>query len=131
MELSFPWPASGGEWLAWSSAVATVAVGLFAMFMPRLALRFFRLAPAAGRQPVLVLPRAVVGGFHVGFGLVAILLAQPFVYLALGVAWGAAAFGAVVSLLSDGAGTLYGWAFLVLALVLATLPLGYILGFPS
>ncbi|TIO72455.1 MAG: DUF4345 domain-containing protein, partial [Mesorhizobium sp.] len=28
MEFAFPWPASQGEWLAWSSAVVTLLIGL-------------------------------------------------------------------------------------------------------
>lgn len=131
MTFSFPWPMSEGEWLAWSAAVATIAFGLFAMFMPRLALRLFRLQASTERTEVLAAPRAVIGGFHVGFGLAAMLLAQPFIYLALGVAWGVAAFGCIISLLSDGARALYSWVFLALSLALSALPLAFVLGFIS
>ncbi|MCR4267852.1 DUF4345 domain-containing protein [Nitratireductor sp. ZSWI3] len=129
MEFSFPWPMSQGEWLAWSAAAATVLFGLFTMFMPRLALRFFGLQPKNERTEVLVMPRAVIGGFHVGFGLTAILLAQPFIYLAFGAAWGVAAFGCIISMLSDGARALSSWAFLLASLLLCTLPLAFVLGF--
>ncbi|WP_048645166.1 hypothetical protein [Nitratireductor soli] len=129
MEFAFPWPTSSGEWLAWTAAAATIAFGLFAMFMPRLALRLFRLQAASERTEVLAAPRAVIGGFHVGLGLTAMLLAQPFIYLALGAAWGVAAFGCIISMLSDGARALYSWVFLALSLALSALSLAFVLGF--
>ena len=127
--IEFYWPGSSGEWLAWSSAAATGLIGLFVMFMPRLALRLFGLQAKNERTEVLVMPRAVIGGFHVGLGLTAILLAQPFIYLALGVAWGVAAFGCIISILSDGARALYSWVFLALSLALSALSLAFVLGF--
>ncbi|MEQ9246849.1 MAG: DUF4345 domain-containing protein [Nitratireductor sp.] len=103
MQFSFPWPVTQGEWLAWSAAAVTIFIGLFVMFMPRLALRLFRLQPAAERTEMLVVPRAIIGGFYIGFGLAAMMLAQPFIYLALGAEWAVSFFGCVISLLSDGA----------------------------
>ncbi len=45
MDFAFPWPASQGEWLAWSSAVVTLALGLFLFLAPGLAFRVLRLQP--------------------------------------------------------------------------------------
>lgn len=129
MAFSFPWPLSHGEWLAWWAAAATVVLGLLVMFAPRLSLRLLGLE--AARRGALVMPRCLIGGFYVGFGMAAILLAQPFIYLALGAAWAVAAFGCVVSLLSDGAATLHGWLFLLLSLALAALTLAFALGFAA
>ncbi|WP_292898011.1 AGROH133_08824 family phage infection protein [Nitratireductor sp.] len=129
MQFSFPWPVTQGEWLAWSAAAATIFIGLFVMFMPRLALRLFRLQPAVERTEMLVVPRAIIGGFYIGFGLAAMMLAQPFIYLALGAAWAVSVFGCLISMLSDGAKALYSWLFLALSLVLAVLPLAFVMGF--
>ncbi len=45
-----------------------------------------------------------MGGFYLGFGLAAILLAQPMVYLALGASFAVAAFGRILSMMSDRGG---------------------------
>ena len=57
------------------------------------------------------------------------LLAQPLIYLTLGLCWGLTAFGRIVSMLSDNGNTIYNWIWLLLELVLAGLALGYALGF--
>jgi uncharacterized membrane protein HdeD (DUF308 family) len=45
MEFSFPWPMSQGEWLAWTSAVVTLALGLILFLAPGLGFRLLRLQP--------------------------------------------------------------------------------------
>src|SRR5690606_9866511 len=82
MELAFPWPYTEGEWLAWTSALVTVVLGLVAMLAPRLRLREIGQHPEA-----LAESRGQLGGFYVGIGVAAILFAQPFVYMALGFGW--------------------------------------------
>jgi hypothetical protein len=63
-----------------------------------------------------------------GAGLCALLLAQPLVYMTLGFCWLLAAFGRGVSMLSDSGNTIYNWAWIVLELVLALLPLAFAFG---
>jgi hypothetical protein len=99
--IEFYVPASSGEWLAFLSALATLLYGLVAFLMPRTALRLLHLAPAGDRPEGLAESRAALGGFRVGLGLVAILFAQPLIYLVLGAAWGAAAIGRLLSMLFD------------------------------
>jgi hypothetical protein len=70
-----------------------------------------------------------MAGFYLGLGLACILLAQPLLYLALGLSWGFTAFGRLVSILSDRGNTVYNWISLVIELVLAALPLAFALGF--
>ena len=70
-----------------------------------------------------------MAGFYLGLGLCCILLAQPWLYIALGFSWLFTAFGRIVSMLSDRGNTLYNWISLVIELVLAGLPLAFSLGF--
>lgn len=118
MELAFPWPYSQGEWLAWWSAAATVLFGLMALFAPVTMLRLLRLEPRADRPGGLAASRASLAGFHIGLGLACILLAQPMLYVALGLAWGITAFGRLVSMMSDGTSGPYNLIALALELVL-------------
>jgi hypothetical protein len=50
------------------------------------------------------------------------------VYLALGAAFALAAFGRILSMLSDGGNTVMNWLFLSVQIVLAALPLAYVFG---
>ena len=129
MDFAFPWPISQGEWLAWSSAAATALFGLVLLFAPRISLRLLRLQTAPEREHAVASVRGTLAGFPLGLGLSCILLAQPLLYMALGFCWLFAAFGRVVSMLSDRGGTVYSLAALVLELILAALPLGFAFGF--
>lgn len=128
MVFAFPWPYSQGEWLAWGVAVFTVFLGLVLLLVPGFGLRLLgvRDAPEIGIAPVA---RSLLGGFPVGLGLSAILLAQPFIYLALGLAWAFAALGCLLSLFADRGSAVRGLAGLAATLVLAALPLAHVLGF--
>ncbi len=128
MDLTFPWPTSNGEWLAWSSAALTLLFGLLALFAPVTALRILRLQTRADHPEAVAEARGTISGFHLGVGLACVLLAQPLVYIALGLAWLFTAFGRLVSMMSDKGNTLYNWAFFAVELVLAALPLGYAFG---
>lgn len=129
MEFAFPWPYSQGEWLAWVAAAVTALVGLVFLFAPRTALRFLHLMTAPERPEALAEPRATIGGFYLGIGLSAILFAQPLIYLALGIAWGIAAFGRLISMMSDRGNTLRNWILLALSALMAALPLAFATGF--
>lgn len=128
MDFAFPWPFSQGEWLAWSSAVATVVFGLCALFTPRLALKALRLETRPEHPEAVSQARATLSGFWLGVGICCILLAQPLLYMALGVSWALTAFGRIVSMMSDGGNTPYNWVWLLLEVVLAALPLVFAFG---
>ncbi|MDN5927385.1 MAG: DUF4345 family protein [Hyphomicrobiales bacterium] len=128
MELSFPWPMSQGEWLAWISAAATVLLGVFFLFAGGTGLKALRLQTAPTYPQALAEVRGRVAGFYLGLGLSAILLAQPLIYMALGFSWAFTAFGRLVSMLSDGGGRLYNLVLLVVEVVLAALPLLFAFG---
>lgn len=121
-------PTETGELLAFLSALATVIMGLFFLFAPALSFRAMGLALRDGRRGGYAEARSTLGGFPLGLGLSAIVLAQPMVYLALGAAFALAAFGRILSMMSDGANTVLNWGLLGLQLILAALPLAYVFG---
>lgn len=129
MELAFPWPYSQGEWLAWTVAAATIVFGLVALFAPRLTFRILRLETRPDHPEAVSEARSTIAGFWLGVGLCCILLAQPLLYMALGVSWALTAFGRAVSMTSDRGNTVYNWIFLALEMVLAALPLAFAFGF--
>jgi hypothetical protein len=128
MEFSFPWPVTQGETVAFAVAAFTVLWGLVHFLAPRLTLRLLRLETRPDHPEAVAEVRSA-SGFMISAGLCAILFAQPFLYVGLAAAWTLAAFGRIVSMLSDGAGTPYNWLMLLVALVLAILPAAYVFGF--
>ncbi|MBK8456395.1 MAG: DUF4345 family protein [Phyllobacteriaceae bacterium] len=127
--MEFYLPASPGEWLAWGSAAFTLALGLVAMFAPRIMLKVMRLTTLPDRESALAEIRASYGGFRIGTGLACMLLhPQPLLYLALGAAWIATAFGRLLSMLSDKGMTVFNWLYIVVELGLAAAALSYALG---
>ncbi len=129
MELTFPWPMSQGEWLAWGSAAVTIFFGLLLMFAPRLSLRILRLQTSPDHPEAVSEARATMAGFYLGVGACCLLMAQPFLYIALGASWAFTAFGRIIAMLSDGANTPYNWISLVVEAALAVLPLAFVFGF--
>jgi uncharacterized membrane protein HdeD (DUF308 family) len=128
MEFQFPWPMTQGEWLAWSSAAVTILFGLIMLFLPRLGLRILRLQPVPSHPEAVSEARATMAGFYLGVGISCIVMAQIWLYLALGLSWLFTAFGRMVSMLSDGGNTPYNWISVIIELALATMALGYGLG---
>ena len=128
MEFQFPWPMTQGEWLAWSSAAVTILFGLIMLFLPRIGLRILRLQPVPGHPEAVAEARATMAGFYLGVGISCIVMAQIWLYLALGLSWLFTAFGRIVSMLSDGANTPYNWISVIIELALAAMALGYGLG---
>lgn len=129
MDLALPWPTTPGEWYAWTSAAITVLFGLMLFFAPRASLRILRLQTREDRPEAVGEARATMAGFYLGVGLSCLLLAQPLIYMTLGLCWAFTAFGRVVSMLSDRGATLYNWIALALEVVLAALPLLFAFGF--
>ncbi len=127
--MEFYIPTETGEFLAFCSAAVTTLLGLVFLFAPGLAFRALGIGLREGRRGGYAEARSTMGGFHLGVGLAALLLAQPMVYLALGAAFALAAFGRILSMLSDGGNTLVNWLFAGLQIVLSLLPLAYVFGF--
>lgn len=131
MDIAFPWPVSQGEWLAWLSAAATVALGLLFLFAPRAGFRLIGLPRPADSPRALATSRASIAGFQLGLGLSALLLAQPLIYLSLGFAWAFALFGRIVSMMSDDGNGLRNWLWAFVEALLAALPLVFAFGLVS
>lgn len=126
--MEFYFPTEFGEQLAFSAAAASAIIGLVIMFAPGLTFRLFGLSYLADRRDGLVLLRSSLAGFYLGFGGSALLLAQPMVYLAFGISFAIAVFGALLSILSDGGATVRNCLLLVVHAALAALPLMYVFG---
>ena len=130
MDFAYPWPATQGEWGAWASAAATVYFGLVLLFAPRLSFRVLRLETRPDKPHAIAEARSTMAGFYLGLGLCCLLLGnQPFLYNALGFSWLFTAFGRLISILSDAGNKPFNWVALAIELVLAALPLGFVLGF--
>jgi hypothetical protein len=127
--MDFYFPTERGEQLAYCAAAFTALIGLVMMFAPGLTYRFLGLQPREGRYGAYAEGRSTMGGFYLGFGLSAILLAQPMVYLALGASFALAAFGRILSLMSDrGGGMIVNLILLVVQILLAALPISFFFG---
>lgn len=127
--MEFYLPTETGELLAFSAAAFTALIGVFMMFAPGLTLRVLGLGSMEHRPGAIAEARSSLGGFYAGIGLSAILLAQDWIYIALGAAFGLAAFGRILSIMSDRGRNPANYPFLVVQIVLAALPLGYVFGF--
>ena len=128
--MEFYFPEELGEQLAFCAAAFVALAGFIIMFAPGYAMRFFGLQPSEGRRDGYAEQRSI-GGVYLALGLAPILLAQPNIYLVVGAVFAMAAFARVISLLSDRGGTVINYVLLVVQVILAALPLGYVFGFFS
>lgn len=99
IEIVFPDDLS--ERLAWLTAVVTILFGLTLMLVPASFGRFLGLVALEGTRNGLSEIRGPFGGFWAGLGVACILLAQPFTYFALGLAYLFAVIGRLLSLFFD------------------------------
>ncbi|MBP1845123.1 hypothetical protein J2046_003392 [Rhizobium petrolearium] len=125
MELYFP--TELGEQLAFVCAAATAVLGLVAFLFPAFVLRLTAFQIGEVRPEGYASVRAA-GAHHLGLGLTAIMLAQDWIYMVLGIALGFAAIGRLVSWAFDRAFTPRNIAFFLLQVVLAAGPLAYVFG---
>ncbi len=126
--MEFYFPTEFGEQLAFSAAAVSAVIGLVIMFAPGVTFRLFGIQFQAERRDGLVLLRSSLAGLYLGFGATAMLLGQFLVYMAFGFSFALAAFGAVLSILSDGGATMRNCLLLVVHSALAALPLIYVFG---
>ena len=127
MELAIP--LEFGEQLAFGAAIFSAMMGLMMMIAPGFSLRVLGFSPPDASTAPFSEMRSSLGGFYLGLGASAILVAQPFVYFALGLGFAVAAFARILSILSDRGNTIRNYIFLVVQIVLSALPLGYFFGF--
>lgn len=125
MELYFP--TELGERLAFVCAAATAVLGLVAFLFPALVLRLAAFQIGEVRPEGYAAVRSF-GAHHVGLGLTAIMLAQDWIYMSLGIALAFAAIGRLVSCAFDRAFTPRNTAFFLLEVVFSAGPLAYVFG---
>ncbi|MDR6755520.1 hypothetical protein J2Y48_000805 [Mycoplana sp. BE70] len=125
--MEFYVPTETGEFLAFCGALAALLFGLVGLFAPRSSLKFNGLQLRDGTAEGYAAARSL-GGFHAGLALSAVMVAQDWAYLAVGSAFALAAFGRVLSMMSDASFSMKNLALLVAQLVLAALPLAYVFG---
>ncbi|MCJ8056244.1 DUF4345 domain-containing protein [Shinella curvata] len=126
--MEFYIPTETGEFLAFCAAIATGLFGLFGLFAPGTALKLAGLQPKETSREGLAFVRST-GGFYAGLAIVALLMAQSWIYMAIGGGFALAAFGRLLSLMSDGSFSVKNLLVLFVQAVLAALPLGYAFGF--
>jgi hypothetical protein len=126
--MEFYIPTETGEFLAFCAAIATGLLGLFGLFAPGTALKLAGLQPKEASREGLAFVRSA-GGFYAGLAIVALLMAQSWIYMAIGGGFALAAFGRILSLMSDGSFSAKNLLVLFVQAVLAALPLGYAFGF--
>lgn len=126
--MEFYIPTETGELLAFLAAIVTGLFGLFVLFAPGMALKFAGLQPKEGSREAYAFARSA-GGFYVGLAIVALMMAQSWIYMAIGGGFTLAGFGRILSLMSDRSFSLKNLLALLVQAVLAALPLGYAFGF--
>ena len=94
-------PDDGLEKLASLTAVVTMVLGLALMIVPRRFAQFLGLQPVAGSNNGVSEIRGPFGGMMLGLSLACIILAQPFTYFALGLAFLGAVLGRLISMVFD------------------------------
>lgn len=126
--MEFYFPTELPEQLAFVASAVTALIGLLLILLPGTALRL------GGFQVGQITPEGYgatrsTGGLYLGLPICALLFAQDFYYLMVGVTLGFSAFGRLLSLLLDRGIVVRNLALLVLQLLLAAGPLGYSLGY--
>lgn len=126
--MEFYIPTETGEFLAFCAAAATALFGLFGLFAPGMALKLAGLETREGSREGMAFVRSA-GGFYAGLAIVALMMAQDWIYMAIGGGFALAAFGRILSLMSDGSFSMKNLLVLLVQAGLAALPLGYAFGF--
>lgn len=119
MELSWPeFPEDIYGQLAFLAAILSLVGGILLLAAPKFHARLLFFAHRENRLGAIGEIRAA-GGFIIGLSLATLLFAQPDIYLALGVAFGVAAFGRILALMSDHAASAVNLFLLLIQLGLA------------
>jgi hypothetical protein len=125
MEFSLPeFPSAPGAQAAFIAAAIAILLGLALFLFPGSVGHFLGLA---GRQTRLggIGELRASGGFLLGLALATLMFDQPVLYTALGIAFAFAAFGRILSLMSDRAASFLNFLLLLVQVVLAGASLYY------
>lgn len=112
------YPAAPGAQAAFIAAVVAILIGLFMLLLPATAGKILRLESRETRPGAIGELRAS-GGFLLGLAVAALMFDQPPFYTALGLAFAVAAFGRVISLMSDRSATMVNILLLLVQVLLA------------
>ncbi len=127
--IEFVWPQTGGEWLAWLSALYLIVTGLWKLFFPRWWMRYFKIRINPDNPQLMAWMRGPMGGGNIGFGLAVLILhPQPLLYLALGSMLGFMAVGRLISIVIDKGSNVKNWILLVFEAIAGFFPLAYAFG---
>ena len=126
IDIIFPeeWP----ERLAFLTAIVSILAGLALMLMPRRMGYIVGITYRKDGPDGLSEVRGAFGGAWVGLGVACILLAQPFSYFTLGLAFVGAVIGRVISVIFDRALNLHCLIVTVIEVLGAYFTLGFALG---
>jgi hypothetical protein len=126
MELYFP--TELGEQLAFIAAAATAFLGLIILLFPGPALRLTAFQVGEVRPEGYGSVRAA-GAQFIGLGLLPVLLAQDWFYMAHGITLAVGAAGRLISFVFDRGLTLRNVIMFLLQIVLAAGSLSYVFGY--
>lgn len=126
--MEFYFPTELGEQLAFTGAAATAVIGLFVLVFPATVLRLSAFH-IGGIRPEGYASVRSIGAQYLGLGLLPILLAQDWLYMALGIALAFAAMGRLLACILDRALTPRNILILLLEVVLSAGPLAYVFGY--
>jgi len=127
-QIEFDMPATTPDWLMSGVAALTALIGFVALVVPRVAMAVLRLAPREGAEAAPGELRGTFAGFHIAVGMAAILFGGVFIPLALGAAWLIAAFGRMISMLSDGGNNPRNWLLLLIQIMFGAIPVAAVFG---
>lgn len=126
MELYFP--TEPGEQIAFVCAAVTAIIGLFMLLFPGQSLRLSAFQVGSVRPEGYGAVRSA-GGQYVALGVMPILLAQDWFYMALGAVLGLGAVGRLLALVLDRGATAQNALFFLLQVVLAGGSLAHVFGY--
>jgi hypothetical protein len=126
--MEFYFPTEMNEQVAFIGCAATAVIGLLILVFPGMALRLSAFQVGEVRPEGYGSVRAA-GGRYIGLGIVPILLAQDWFYMATGVVLALGAAGRLVSVLVDRGLTPQNIAFFLLEVALSAGPLAYVFGY--
>lgn len=126
MELYFP--TEPGEQIAFVCAAITAVIGLIILLFPGACLRLSAFQVGEARPEGYGSVRSA-GGQYVALGLMPILLAQDWFYMALGLVLGLGACGRLLSLVLDRGATAKNGLFCLLQVALSAGALAHVFGY--
>lgn len=125
MEFSLPeFPTAPGAQAAFLAAAFCILAGLVLLVFPASLGRVLGLEGREDRPGAIGELRAA-GGFLAGFALATLMFDQPVLFTGLGIAMALAAFGRILSLMSDQASSILNYLLLLVQLLLAGALLHY------